>query len=329
MRWLQAIETFLFNPALRFDVSGAAIYAAERLVAALPADRGDATHGQWLSRSCARLWLDLVPEDGEAEDGLRTRLLSGSHRWDLLVAPKADCLWASGAGLLLSLDHSSSGCGGGCSDSFATLYRQRLVLGTGQRATLPTAWQGFFDPVTFPGPRALPRSPVGVLEAALLADGVSAATLYPLDVPRALALCRRIAPWVVHLTSCEDDVVRRLKTGEVVYALAPCIAPERWTGQVGSWCEAPIGETFGIAVPKTSAKAAVARDVVRLLASESRTLQSAGGHNQPDFDSVSIDRRWWGSHAKETVNLYQSLFSGPAPAARGGDWAGLFVGDVR
>src|SRR5690606_938896 len=51
----------------------------------------------------------------------------------------------------------------------------------------PTDWTAMWDTKKFPGKRALyNRVESGLLEMALLADGVPADKLYPLDVPRAL-----------------------------------------------------------------------------------------------------------------------------------------------
>lgn len=49
----------------------------------------------------------------------------------------------------------------------------------------PASWTDFFDFDAFPGRRSLRRAALDTLEAALLADGVAPADLYPLDVDRA------------------------------------------------------------------------------------------------------------------------------------------------
>lgn len=50
----------------------------------------------------------------------------------------------------------------------------------------PTSWQEFFDTSAIPGKRSLYNWPYGIIEIALLADGVPFNQLYPLDVDRAL-----------------------------------------------------------------------------------------------------------------------------------------------
>lgn len=51
----------------------------------------------------------------------------------------------------------------------------------------PQTWADVWDCDTFPGTRQMMNWPAGTLEAALLADGVAAKDLYPLDLDRAFA----------------------------------------------------------------------------------------------------------------------------------------------
>lgn len=53
------------------------------------------------------------------------------------------------------------------------------------KAPHPTTWQEFFDVKAVPGRRSIYNWPYGMVEIALLADGVPFAQLYPLDLDRA------------------------------------------------------------------------------------------------------------------------------------------------
>lgn len=67
-------------------------------------------------------------------------------------------------------------------DVEATVMAYRSDLGSG-----PANFAGFFDTEKFPGKRAIWKfAPGGVLEAALIADGVAPEDLYPIDIERAL-----------------------------------------------------------------------------------------------------------------------------------------------
>ncbi|MGY4710731.1 extracellular solute-binding protein [Mycolicibacterium sp. CBM1] len=71
----------------------------------------------------------------------------------------------------------------------AFYYTQMFLYNTKQFGSRPpTSAADFFDTKTFPGKRMVPPEiSVGLLEFALLADGVPKDKLYPLDVDRALA----------------------------------------------------------------------------------------------------------------------------------------------
>jgi putative spermidine/putrescine transport system substrate-binding protein len=72
------------------------------------------------------------------------------------------------------------------------------VIAYGATATrVPSGWPDFWDVEGFGAGRALWQGPVGTLEFALQADGVSMADLYPLDVERAFASLDRIREDVV------------------------------------------------------------------------------------------------------------------------------------
>src|SRR5690606_30653674 len=62
----------------------------------------------------------------------------------------------------------------------------------------PKTWKDFFDVERFPGPRCIPKYMNGILEGALLADGVTPDQLYPIDLDRAL---KKIAQLLPHVTS--------------------------------------------------------------------------------------------------------------------------------
>lgn len=62
---------------------------------------------------------------------------------------------------------------------------------------IPSDWVDFWNTARFGEGRSLRKRPVGTLEFALLADGVSRDELYPLDVERAFASLDRIKPHIV------------------------------------------------------------------------------------------------------------------------------------
>jgi putative spermidine/putrescine transport system substrate-binding protein len=60
----------------------------------------------------------------------------------------------------------------------------------------PQTWADFWDVEKFPGTRSLYNSPYSMIEVALMADGVSAADMYPPDLDRAFEKLREIKPHI-------------------------------------------------------------------------------------------------------------------------------------
>lgn len=89
-------------------------------------------------------------------------------------------------------------------------------------STRPASWADFWDVDTFPGPRSLGTSVMGVLEAALMADGVAPADLYPIDEERAYRKLDEIKRHirVFHNTSAAQPARQQLYQGEIAMILS-------------------------------------------------------------------------------------------------------------
>ena len=112
-------------------------------------------------------------------------------------------------------------------DGFATKYRVGditygvvLAYNTEQTAgKVPEGWADFFDTAKIPGKRGLWKySTGGVLEFALMADGVKPADLYPLDIPRAIAKLDTIKEDIVWWESGAQSQ-ELIGSGEVAMAM--------------------------------------------------------------------------------------------------------------
>ncbi|RCW99632.1 ABC transporter substrate-binding protein [Marinomonas foliarum] len=135
-----------------------------------------------------------VIQDGPTDYGkLKAMVESGNVQWDIVDVEADFAYRAAAEGLLEPLDFSVidksnidprfvSDYGiGSFYFSFVLAYN-KSKLPSGE----PQNWNALFDTKTYPGKRALYKWPSpGVLELALLADGVPAANLYPLDLERA------------------------------------------------------------------------------------------------------------------------------------------------
>lgn len=137
-----------------------------------------------------------VIQDGPTDYGkLKAMVESGNVQWDLVDVEADFAYRAAAEGLLEPLDFSVidksaidprfvSDYGiGSFYFSFILAYNKNKLSGP-----QPTSWDALFDTKTYKGKRALYKWPSpGVLELALLADGVPATKLYPLDLDRAFS----------------------------------------------------------------------------------------------------------------------------------------------
>ena len=97
------------------------------------------------------------------------------------------------------------------------LYANVISYNTKQVNGTPENWADFFDLEKFPGKRTLWKNPSETLEAALLGDGVSTESLYPLNVNRALAKLDTIKSQIVWWeTGAQSQQL--IADGEVVMA---------------------------------------------------------------------------------------------------------------
>lgn len=138
---------------------------------------------------------------------LQSMVESGDVTWDVVDVENDFGLEAT-QDLLEPIDCSKVPCDQLQPDRFHTTGYRVPVMVWGfvlayrtdaWNGAVPQGWADFFDLKKFPGKRAIRSSGTGsgVLEAALLADGVPPDQLYPLDVGRALAKLDSIAADVV------------------------------------------------------------------------------------------------------------------------------------
>jgi len=170
-----------------------------------------------------------VVQDGPTDNAkIKAQVESNNVTWDVV---DTGSVWADAQcdKLLMPLDYSiidksriPAGLAGKCSVP-AMQYGYVLAYNkTKFGADPPKGWADFFDTQRFPGKRALNGDPSdpepGPYEAALLADGVAAAALYPLDAARAERKLGSIRPQLVFWkTGAESQQL--LESGEVDMAM--------------------------------------------------------------------------------------------------------------
>lgn len=281
-----------------------------------------------------------VTQDGPTDYGkLKAMVESGNVQWDVVDVEADFALRAASEGLLEPLD-------------FATIQRDRIdprfvsdhgvgsfffsfVLGYNQGSLggkVPTEWSALFDTATYPGKRALYKWPSpGVLELALLADGVPADKLYPLDLDRAFRKLDTIKKNIVWWSGGAQSQ-QLLASGEAslgqfwngrVYALQQDGAP------VGvSWKQNLVMADF-LVVPKGAKNKDAA---MKFLANASSAKGQAEFANLTAYAPVNVDSiaqlkgelaaNLPTAYAKDQITLDYAYWAknGPDIAARWNEW---------
>lgn len=144
--------------------------------------------------------------DGPTDYGkLKAMVESGNVSWDVVDVEGDFAVAAAKQGLLEPIDFSVVNRANldprFTSDHFLGSFYYSFVLGFNKTAfggKEPKVWADLFDTQAFPGKRTFYKwSAPGVLEIALLGDGVAPDKLYPLDLDRAFKKLDTIKPEIV------------------------------------------------------------------------------------------------------------------------------------
>jgi putative spermidine/putrescine transport system substrate-binding protein len=149
----------------------------------------------------------------------------------------------------------------------------------------PNNWADYWNVAKFPGRRGLYKGVTGMLECALMADGVPAAKLYPLDIDRAFKMLDKIKPAVKVWWASGAQNTQILQSGEVDMS-------DTWGARAFAAIEggAPVKMVFteglystdGWSIPKGTPRADLARKFVRYcLKPEQQALYSNTVANAP------------------------------------------------
>lgn len=200
----------------------------------------------------------------------------------------------------------------------------------------PATWADFFDTKNFPGKRAVWNyAPGAALEAALLADGVSADELYPLDLDRAIAKLDTIRDDIAFFDT-GAQLTQMLESGEATMGVT-------WNGRgydaaVNGAPIVPVWENSLIlfdvmTVPKGSPALKEAKQFIETsIATEAQqkfvNLFPSGSSNvnvqAPDDDlqrawspdgagkgtSTLIDSSWWAKNYDEASDAWTAWAAG-------------------
>jgi putative spermidine/putrescine transport system substrate-binding protein len=226
-----------------------------------------------------------VQMDGPTDYGkFKAMVESGNVAWDVVDVEADFAAKAAKDGLLEVIDYSVVPKAQ-LDPRFSGPYHvgsfyYSFVLGFNKdvyKAKAPAKWADVFDTKAFPGKRTFYKwSAPGVLEMALLADGVPADKLYPLDLDRAFKKLDTIKPQIVWWTGGAQSQ-QLLASGEAPIG-------SFWNGRVHSV------ETSGMNVGVSWSQNLTAADVLVVPKGSKKKAQAmkflayaAGAKGQADF----------------------------------------------
>lgn len=163
-----------------------------------------------------------VDSSGPSLGKIKAMVESGKVAWDICDSSAGSSETLGRDGLLEAIDYAivdksqtipefaMRWCYGTSAYSYVLAYDKGAV-----GSAPPTSWADVWDLKKYPGKRTMRQSMHGVLESALLADGVPRDKLYPLDVDRAFAKVRQIKDDILFWNAGSDSE-RLLRDGEVV-----------------------------------------------------------------------------------------------------------------
>lgn len=178
---------------------------------------------------------------------IKTQTATGKPIWDVVDTPPKDCIRGGEQGMIEKLDFSKIPNAASMPASYKTpysvayeFYSSVLAFNTkkfGDKG--PKNWVDFWNVEKFPGTRALRNHPLATLEAALLADGVPADKIYPIDIDRAFKKLEQIKPHITVWWTSGAQSAQLLADGEIDMEMA-------WNGRVSAVAKdgAPVGFTY-------------------------------------------------------------------------------------
>jgi putative spermidine/putrescine transport system substrate-binding protein len=197
---------------------------------------------------------DSVPD---AWPIMRSQVASGKPTWDVVKVATNYCVRGAAQGLVEKLDFSKIPNAATMPADYRTdhsiVYETySSVLGYNLKkypdaATAPKTWADFWDVKKFPGRRSLRNHPLATLEAALMADGVPADKLYPLDLDRAFKKLEEIKPHITVWWTSGAQSAQLLNDGEVDMVMA-------WNGRISALTKegAKVAYTYNQGVLQTT-----------------------------------------------------------------------------
>ncbi|MBX4870021.1 ABC transporter substrate-binding protein [Rhizobium bangladeshense] len=291
--------TFAFAAVAAFVAVSAPAKADSLVFSSWGGTTQDAQKAAWASPFTEKTGITVV-QDGPTDYGkLKAMVEAGEVNWDVVDVEGDYAAQAGKNGQLEKLDFSiidkSKLDPRFVTDYSVGSFYYSFVIGCNADAvkTCPKTWADLFDTAKFPGKRTFYKwSAPGVIEAALLADGVPADKLYPLDLDRAFK----------KLDTIKSDIIWWSGGAQSQQLLASAEAPfgSVWNGRMTalaatgikvetSW-EQNITAADALVVPKGAPNAEAAMKFIALATSAEpqAALAKATGYAPINIDSAKL-----------------------------------------
>jgi putative spermidine/putrescine transport system substrate-binding protein len=187
-----------------------------------------AMRNAWFTPFSKETSIEVTTVQGPDYGKVRAMVKAGNTEWDVLEC-NPDFQWIGAReGLLEKLDFSvidRSAVPDLITDyAVPQVFWSRVMVYNTKRFTLqnhPHTWDEVWDVKRFPGKRAFySKANGGTLEFALLADGVPADKLYPLDVDRALHSLEHIRADIIWYDT-NQQIAQYMTDGQLAVGVAP------------------------------------------------------------------------------------------------------------
>ena len=175
----------------------------------------------------AETGIKLVQDGGGPTEGaIAAQAQSGAPSWDLLDVDSFSAAVLGKQGYLAPIDYDivdKTKVREGSAWEFGVgAYALSYILVYDAKKygdNPPKSMKDFFDTENFPGKRTMYKWGVGSWEAALIADGVAVADLYPLDLERAHNKIRELMPHIVSFWGNGSESQQLMLEGEASMGL--------------------------------------------------------------------------------------------------------------
>jgi putative spermidine/putrescine transport system substrate-binding protein len=222
LKW--ATATAIAAPFV-FSRRVAAQQSRELVVVHWGGSAGDSNRAAYFEPFAKETGIRVVEDVGPTMDKVKAQLDAGKVTWDVLIDIGAFRMFQGVKQNLLEpidynvvtntkdlIDNSLFPYGVGTNvSSFVQTYSTK-TYGAGKH---PKSWAEFWDITAFPGHRSMQQLAFLTLEMALIADGVPADKLYPLDVERAFRKIKEIKPHIDKWTTTYGQPIQLLTDGEI------------------------------------------------------------------------------------------------------------------